>query len=192
MRKGYALLGATFVIVLGSGYFLAHLAATNHHASMLTLSSLAFQEDGVIPSNFTCDGENVNPALSISGVPEGTQSLVLIMDDPDIPQSVKERMGISVFDHWVLFNIPPETRELNEAVVGVGIEGSNGQGVSGYTGPCPPDGEHRYVFKLFALDTMLNLHAEATREEVERAMEGHSIDSTELTGRYNRTQSAAQ
>ena len=144
---------------------------------MLTLSSAVFKENGIIPGKYTCDSENVNPPLSISGVPAGAKSLALIMDDPDIPQAVKERFGISVFDHWVVFDIPPETTEISE-----------NKKPSNYTGPCPPDREHRYFFRLYALDTMLALPEGAPRAEVEEAMQGHIVESAELVGRYNRPQ----
>lgn len=156
---------------------------------MLTLSSLAFADNGTIPEKYTCDSNEesgaVNPPLVISGVPEKAESLVLIMDDPDIPQAVKDSMHIDVFDHWVIFDIPPETKELGENRIPPGVEGANTLS-PGYTGPCPPDREHRYFFKLFALDTMLGLPAGASRADVEEAMKGHVVEFAELVGRYNR------
>jgi Raf kinase inhibitor-like YbhB/YbcL family protein len=150
------------------------------------LKSSIFEHNSLIPAKYTCDVENINPQLTIEGVPEGAGSLVLIMDDPDIPDSVKQVRGIDVFDHWVVFNIPPETREIAEATEPKGVAGSNGAGAVGYRGPCPPDREHRYFFKLYALDTMLDLPDGSTKADVEKAMAGHIIAQTELMGRYDR------
>lgn len=157
---------------------------------MLSLSSPAFSENGLIPAKYTCDGENINPALRISGVPETAASLVLIMDDPDIPSAVKTKTGIDVFDHWLIFNLSPQTGEISEHMEPAGMEGANGAGKRGYAGPCPPDREHRYFFKLYALGITLPLPEGASRKEVEAAMAGHVIESTELVGRYNRPQNA--
>ena len=152
----------------------------------LKLTSTAFDADGSIPSVYTCDGENKIPPLAISDVPVGTRSLVLIMDDPDIPDSVKQSRGIDTFDHWVVFNIPPETTEIVEGEEPEAVLGNNSAGKPGYYGPCPPDREHRYFFKLYALDSTLSLPGGSTRAEVEAAMEGHILGQTELIGTYNR------
>lgn len=152
----------------------------------ITLQSIAFENNGNIPSKYTCDGENIIPPMSIEGVPEGAASLVLIMDDPDIPQSVKDSMGIEVFDHWVVWNIPPDTSSIEEGVEPEGVAGANSGGGTGYTGPCPPDGEHRYIFKLYALDTTLDLPQGSSKTEVEQAMGGHIISETQLIGLYAR------
>ena len=152
----------------------------------MELKSDAFDNNGKIPSKYTCDSENVNPHLIISNVPEHTETLVLIMDDPDIPDFVKKERGIDVFDHWVVFNIPSETMEIPEDSEPEGVLGNNGAGKTGYIGPCPPDKEHRYFFKLYALDTELNLPEGSTKKEVEDAMEGHILEKTELIGRYQR------
>jgi Raf kinase inhibitor-like YbhB/YbcL family protein len=141
----------------------------------------------MIPSRYTCDDQrDLSPALSISGVPEGTKSLALIMDDPDVPKALKPE---GVFDHWVLFNIPSETAEIPEGG-STGVVGANGVGQSAYTGPCPPPqyepSTHRYIFKLYALDSMLSLGAGASKAQVEAAMQGHIIAQTELMGRYKR------
>jgi Raf kinase inhibitor-like YbhB/YbcL family protein len=162
--------------------------STNNESSMATfvLTSPVFEEQGTIPAKYTCDADNMNPPLTIEGVPEGAKSLVLIMDDPDIPESVKQARGIEVFDHWTVFNIPPETATIPEAQEPSGTAGANGTGEVGYRGPCPPDREHRYFFKLYALDIMLDLPTGSTKTEVERAMEGHILAQTELIGRYDR------
>ncbi|MDE2079015.1 MAG: YbhB/YbcL family Raf kinase inhibitor-like protein [Patescibacteria group bacterium] len=157
---------------------------------MLTLTSSAFAENGTIPGRYTCDGANTNPELSVANVPAAAKSLALIMDDPDIPESVKAARGIDVFDHWVVFNMPPTTAHLAASSTPPGIEGKNGAGGVGYTGPCPPDREHRYFFTLYALDAMLPLPSGATKQEVQAAMAGHVIESAGLVGRYNRLQNA--
>ncbi len=147
------------------------------------LSSPAFKEGGIIPSLYTCEGKHYNPPLEISDVPHQAKSLVLIMDDPDVPAHVRpERM----FDHWVVFNIMPDTRKIPENSVPQGIQGSNTYGKSSYFGPCPPDKEHRYFFKLYALDKMLDLHTGATKHQVEHAMKGHVIAECQLMGRYEK------
>ena len=151
------------------------------------LASPEFEDGASIPSKYTCDGDQVNPPLLIGGVPTGAKSLVLIVNDPDVPKALKADGN---FDHWVLFNIPPGIKEIASGVT-VGTPGSNGAGQSGYAGPCPPaqyePSEHRYFFKLYALDSELSLPAGATRAEVEKAMEGHVIEKTELVGKYKRT-----
>lgn len=120
----------------------------------MQLTSTAFTNNEAIPSKYTCDGEDVNPPLTIAGMPEGTQSLVLIMDDPDVPVSVRED---GVWDHWVVFNIPPDTTEISEGREPRGVHGKGTSGNLKYHGPCPPDCEHRYFFKLYALDVELDL-----------------------------------
>lgn len=154
--------------------------------SLLVLESSAFKNGGQIPSKFTCDGENINPELIINNVPVEAKSLVLIMDDPDIPEAAKINYGIEVWEHWTVFDIPPETSHIPEGSHPGGIVGKNSRGKNAYGGPCPPDREHRYFFKLFALDTMLNLPETSVKSEVEQAMQGHIIAEVELIGRYNR------
>ena len=154
--------------------------------SSLSLTSSAFGNGASMPSHFTCDGANSSPGLSISGVPEGAKSLALTMEDPDVPKVLRPD---GVFDHWVLFNISPTTTEIPEGGT-VGTEGRNGVGNNRYTGPCPPSqyepSEHRYIFKLYALDTELPLTEKASKADVLKAMEGHIIGKTELMGKYKR------
>jgi len=152
----------------------------------LQLSSTAFNANDRIPVRYTCDGENVRPELSFGGVPEGAVSLVLTMDDPDIPESVKKSRGIETFDHWVVFNMPADTRGISEAGGAPGVEGMHSAGGNGYIGPCPPDREHRYFFKLYALDALLDAKAGATKADILTLMEGHIIEQAELIGRYDR------
>lgn len=145
----------------------------------IQISSTAFANSEMIPAKYTCDAEDVSPQLSWSNVPEETRSLVLIMDDPDAP--------IGTWVHWVLYELPPDLLELAEGVQGVGIAGNNSWRKSVYGGPCPPPGDpHRYFFKLYALDTKLNLKPGATKAKVERAMQGHIMTQGQLMGQYGR------
>lgn len=149
----------------------------------MKLTSPAFEHEGKIPVKYTCDGGNMNPPLTIADVPSGAKSLVLIMDDPDVPKHLRKD---GMWDHWVVFNIPPGIREIKE---GEEPQGTHGIGTGcnlNYMGPCPPDREHRYFFKLYALDTELSLPEKATKQQVEKAMEGHILAETQLMGRYKR------
>lgn len=152
----------------------------------MKLTSPAFQDNGKIPSKYTCDGQNISPPLVISDVPKNARALVLVMDDPDIPAFVKEKFNIQVWDHWIIFNIPPATTEIPEGKNPHGILGKNTGGKNAYGGPCPPDREHRYIFKLYAIDTLFNLREGATKAEVEAAMKGHILAEAKLIGRYER------
>lgn len=151
----------------------------------MKIESAAFQHEESIPSKYTCDGENVNPPLMISEVPEGAASLVLIMDDPDVPISVRPD---GMWDHWLVFNIPPDTTDIAEDSVPDGVVGLSTSGVNEYGGPCPPDKEHRYFFKLYALDSLLELDSTAQKMNVEDMMRDHVLEKTELMGRYKRQQ----
>ncbi|MDA2912575.1 YbhB/YbcL family Raf kinase inhibitor-like protein [Acidobacteriia bacterium AH_259_A11_L15] len=149
------------------------------------LSSTAFQPDGNIPKKFTCDGPDVSPALRWDEPPVGTQSLALIMDDPDAP--------VGTWVHWVLFNLPADAGQLAENIAkerelpNGTRQGTNDFRKIGYGGPCPPPGPaHRYFFKLYALDTKLDLRPGATKADLERAMRGHIRGQAELLGRYQR------
>ncbi|MCP5469735.1 MAG: YbhB/YbcL family Raf kinase inhibitor-like protein [Chlamydiales bacterium] len=147
----------------------------------MKLSSSAFQHERSIPRIYTCQGKDINPPLDISGVPENAVSLVLIMDDPDVPKTLRPD---GMFDHWVVFNIDPTLTHIEEDAQPFAIFGQNTYGENCYKGPCPPDREHRYFFKLYALDTNLSLKKGATKKEVETKMEGHILAQTELMGRY--------
>ena len=146
----------------------------------MKLTSTAFQNDELIPQKYGQDFEDINPPLTIQDIPEGTKSLALLMDDPDIPESA----GIPVWDHWVVFNISPAIMEIKENWNVKGIRGKGTRGYLNYSGPKPPDREHRYFFKLYALDNTLNLAEGATKIDVERAMEGHVLEHAVLMGRY--------
>ena len=151
----------------------------------MDLQSSAFEAGGMIPTRYTCDGQDVSPALSWSEPPAGTESLVLLCDDPDAPAGT--------WDHWVLFNIPAANRSLPERIAtepvidGAGVQGANSWGKIGYGGPCPPKGtEHRYYLRLYALDTNLDLEPGAKRKDVEEAFQGHILAQGQLMGRYGR------
>jgi Raf kinase inhibitor-like YbhB/YbcL family protein len=150
----------------------------------ITVKSSAFEHEGMIPSKYTCDGEDISPQLSWEGIPDGTKSIALISDDPDAP------MGTWV--HWILFNMPGDTRELGENVPKKDVldsgakHGKNGWGRRDYGGPCPPSGTHRYYFKIYALDAMLNLNAGAAKENLLAAMEGHLLAEGQVMGKYKR------
>ncbi len=150
-----------------------------------------FKEKDLIPSKYTCDGENINPSLELSDIPNGTKSLVLIMDDPDIPDFVKETKEIEVFDHWIVFNIRFNTNEslffkVEEGIEPNGTKGRNSSGGLGYTGPCPPDSKHRYFFKFYALDSFIDLPEGVSKTELEKFMNGSVLDYAELVALYER------
>lgn len=142
----------------------------------LTITSPAFQHNSDIPLKYTCDGENVNPPLTIEGIPEGTKSLVLIVEDPDAPRGT--------WIHWVVWNIDPKTTIAEKSIPGT--EGINDSKKHSYGGPCPPSGTHRYFFIVYALDIYLDLDSTATKEDVEKAMENHILAEGELIGLYSR------
>ena len=144
----------------------------------MKISSRAFQDQSVIPSQYTCDGQDRIPPLSFADVPTGAKTLALVMDDPDAP------MGI--WDHWVIWNISPTTKEIPEGQAPQGIAGRNSWGKNSYGGPCPPDREHRYFFKLYALDTTLDLPPSSRKSDLEKAMKGHILTEAQLMGRYDR------
>ena len=154
----------------------------------LTLTSSAFVQEGAIPAHHTCTGEDLSPALSWSGVPSSTRSLALIVDDPDAPDPAAPRM---TWVHWVLYNLPADSQGLPEAVSksqlpAGALEGINDWKRTGYGGPCPPIGRHRYFFKLYALDTPLPDLKQPTKVQLEKAMQGHVLEQVELIGTYQK------
>ncbi len=149
----------------------------------MKLTSSAFHEGGIIPSLYTCEGKNINPPLDISGVPPHAKSLVLLVDDPDVPKTLRPD---GMYDHWVVTDMPPDIKKIHEHSKPPGIEGRNTGGDNKYRGPCPPDREHRYFFKLYALDKMLHFSAGCTKKEVEKAMQGHILAECQLMGRYEK------
>lgn len=200
--KVYQIILATigFVIIVFAGFWYAHThntnktnqqdTATNQSKSLNNLQekmsetkfqikSNVFNNNEEIPQKYSCDGENVNPPLIIENIPEGTKSLVLIVDDPDAP--------IGVFTHWILFNISPDTNFIDENSVPEGaLQGINDFKKVEYDGPCPPHGTHRYYFRLYAINDLLNLQNGATRGDVEKAFQDKIIDETVLMGTYTR------
>jgi len=158
---------------IGKGTPVRQVAAVN-----MKLTSLAFEHNQGIPLEYTCDGSDTSPELDIEDVPENTKSLVLINDDPDAP--------VGTWDHWIVFNIPASTTKIEKGKEPTGTAGKNSWGKTGYGGPCPPSGTHRYFFKLYALDTELDLKEGASKADIEKAMEGHIIEKTELIGTYQK------
>lgn len=151
--------------------------------SAMELRSDAITPGGLIPKNYTCDGDNISPPLSWTNVPDSAKSLALIVDDPDAPAKV--------WVHWVVYNIPPHDLALpqnfgREAMLGNGIrQGTNDFRQTGYDGPCPPSGTHRYQFKLYALDETLALQPNASKDDVVKAMQGHVLEQVTLEGNYH-------
>ncbi len=171
MRRVVPLL--VFLLITGC---LGQAEEPTEEVKELTVTSPVFQHNGDIPPKYTCDGENVNPPLAIEGIPEGTVSLVLIVEDPDAPRGT--------WVHWVLWKIDPETTIAEKSIPGT--EGMNDFKKHAYSGPCPPSGTHRYVFIVYALDINLDLDSTATKEDVENAMKGHILAKGELIGLYSR------
>jgi Raf kinase inhibitor-like YbhB/YbcL family protein len=154
----------------------------------LVLTSAAFAALGAIPTLHTCEGRDVSPPLAWTGVPANARSLVLIVDDPDAPDPKAPRM---TWVHWVLYNLPPTTSGLGEGVASSALpagtrEGTNDWKRTGYGGPCPPIGRHRYFHKLYALDVLLADLGPATKADVEAAMQGHVLAQAELVGTYQK------
>jgi len=143
----------------------------------LSVKSSAFESGKLIPKKYTCNGQEINPPLTIEGVPKEAKTLVLIVDDPDAPSGT--------FDHWVVWNIPASMGKIGENNV-PGIEGMNGARQIGYFGPCPPSGTHRYFFKVYALDTELSLAVGSKKRDVEKAIQNHVLAKGELMGIYSR------
>lgn len=169
MRKFYLSLIFLFTLLFGET------------AMSLTLTSTAINPGALIPAQYTCDGKNISPPLAWQNAPLGTQSFVLIMDDPDAPAGD--------WVHWIVFNIPATTNQLAENLSSPPLGskfGSNSWSKDGYGGPCPPSGTHRYYFKLYALDTQLSLGSKTDKSSLEQAMKGHILANAELMGKYAR------
>ncbi len=161
---------------------------TGSYVMPLAITSPEFTNNGVIPAEFTCDGENTSPPLEWSGLPEGTQSLALIVDDPDAPDPKAPKR---TWVHWVLYNIPIATSGLPKGVQPSHLpdgthEGMNDSNRTGYGSPCPPIGRHRYVFKLYALDSKLDELSPPTKDILLKAMDGHLLERAELVGTYQK------
>jgi len=155
----------------------------------LKVTSSAFQQGGSIPSQYTCEGKDISPPLSWSGLPNNTKSVAMIVDDPDAPDPAKPQR---VYVHWVVYNMSTQSTSLAENASKNGmptgaVQGKNDWGKAEYGGPCPPIGRHRYFFKLYALDSALTGLRDATKADLEKAMKGHIVDSGELMGTYEKT-----
>jgi Raf kinase inhibitor-like YbhB/YbcL family protein len=179
--------GSRFALGLAVA-LIAVATAAREQDMELTLMSTAFAAGEEIPRQYTCEGADISPPLSWQGVPPGTQSLVLIEDDPDAPDPAAPRM---TWVHWVLYDLPPETNGLPEDTARQGLpegtrEGANDWKRTGYGGPCPPVGRHRYFHKLYALDIELGELGEPTKAKLEAAMQGHVLASAELIGTYQK------
>lgn len=144
----------------------------------LSVMSSAFENNKLIPPKYTCDGDDVNPPLRIEGVPEGTKTMALIVDDPDCPTGT--------WDHWIVWNIPTTTSKIAENTV-PGTQGMNDFRKRSYGGPCPPSGTHRYFFKIYALDVKLDLSPTSRKGDLEKAIRGHVLAKGELVGLYRRS-----
>jgi Raf kinase inhibitor-like YbhB/YbcL family protein len=145
-------------------------------AAILQVSSPSFKNNDLIPQKFSCEGENINPALKIKEIPHGTKTLAVILFDPDASPDG--------FVHWVLWNLPPSSK-IQEKIMS-GAKGNNGNGEIGYTGPCPPTGTHHYQFTVYALDTKLSLPETSGKKELEAAMQGHILAQGTITGLYKK------
>lgn len=152
------------------------------------ITSSVFEQGAAVPSKYTCQGDDVSPPLSWEGIPDGTQSLALIIHDPDVPSPDSPKR---IWVHWVLYNLPPDTTALEEHTTTADLppgtqEGINDWNRTGYGGPCPPMGRHRYFHRLYALDTVLEDLHKPTRKHLETAMQGHIIAEAELIGTYQK------
>jgi Raf kinase inhibitor-like YbhB/YbcL family protein len=178
----------TICLVAGGGNMLAQakdqINGKIKGGKTMEIKSSSFNHEDMIPAKYTCDGQNISPPLAWSGAPKETKSFALICDDPDAPAGT--------WVHWVIFDIPPNVNFLpekvakQEEIVGLGKNGKNSSQRYGYDGPCPPGGTHRYYFKLYALDTMLNLNTGLSKEELLKAMKGHVLAEAQVMGRYKR------
>ncbi|HZV82270.1 MAG TPA: YbhB/YbcL family Raf kinase inhibitor-like protein [Geobacteraceae bacterium] len=171
----------TLLLILPAFIFMPLTLAAKEASKMadLTITSSAFAHKSAIPERYTCDGQDINPSLQIDNVPNGAKSLALIVDDPDAP--------VGTWVHWVVWNIPPQTREIREnGLPAEAVQGLNDWKRNRYGGPCPPSGIHRYFFRLYALDATLNLAATTSRAALLRSMQGHVISQGELMGTYRR------
>lgn len=181
----------TAMLLVPLCYYLGITAVPSNAEEIMTLAltSTVFSTNGEIPSTYTCEGEDIAPPLQWAGVPEGTRSLALIVDDPDAPDPAAPRM---TWVHWVLYNLPPDSSGLPEAVASSRLpagtmEGKNDWGRTGYGGPCPPIGRHRYFHKLYALDCVLPDLKQPAKADLEAAMQGHVLEKAELVGTYQKS-----
>ena len=173
------LMMAVLLTAVGMLLYVAALGKEVRKMETLNISSPAFGQGEAIPARYTCDGNDTSPALVIGKVPPAAKTMALIMDDPDAP--------VGTWVHWVVWNIPAQTRDIPESgLPPQAVQGKNSWPRTGYGGPCPPSGTHRYFFKVYALDSTLHLGAATTKADLEGAMEGHILAKGELMGTYKR------
>lgn len=151
---------------------------SNASKTVMKISSTAFANNGKIPKKYTCDGTGVSPPLKISSVPKNAKSMALILDDPDAPKGT--------FTHWVIWGISPKKTQFAEGDKKGFVDGTTGVGKTGYFAPCPPSGIHRYVFKLFALDSQVDISTKSKKQELVSTMQNHIIQTATLVGKYSR------
>jgi len=167
------------IVLLVSGCTLPNASKTSKNISPMKLESPIFTHNQYLPTKYTCDGTGVNPPLKISNIPNTTKNIVLIVDDPDAPNGD--------FVHWLVWNIDPQTTQIEEESTPIGaIQGTGSSGTPKFVPPCPPTGVHRYFFKLYALDTKLNLPVTTNKTQLLNAMQEHILDQTEIIGLYSR------
>lgn len=173
------LIAAACILILagrGRSPQTASSSLSDFSSSTMKLTSSAFNDQDPIPSIYTCDGKNISPPLSISGVPAEAKSLILLLEDPDAP--------VGIFDHWLVFDIDPKLTEIPEATEPQGTAGKGSANNLTYMGPCPPSGVHRYLFTVYALDTTLGLPQGSLKIDVVNAMNGHVLEQAQLVGTY--------
>lgn len=190
MKNNVWILGFSILLIIGIMYYIndqrpaADRSISQTQKNMpLTITSSAFGMNETIPSRFTCDGKNISPELIFLNIPAGTQSLALTLEDPDVPYSIRPD---GMWDHWVVWNIPPNTTNIKEGETPQGVIGIGTSGQDSYMGPCPPDREHRYIFTLYALDSILSLSNDSTKKELLHELTPHLIEKATLVARYNR------
>ena len=184
MKKFVFIVILLLVVAIGAVFLIRERQAAlpdniNIDTTSMKITSPVFENSRKMPAKYTCDDKNISPPLTISGVPEGAKSLALIVDDPDAPAGT--------WVHWTIWNMDPALAEIAEDSIPEGIEGVTNFEKPGYGGPCPHSGTHRYFFKLYALDTILDLPQSATKQMVEEKMQRNIIDRAELIGLYSRT-----
>jgi Raf kinase inhibitor-like YbhB/YbcL family protein len=177
MNRNVAL-AAMIIITLVIFFNIGCVEDQQNRFGNMKLLSAAFEDGEAIPSEYTCDGSDISPPLSFSSIPENTKSLVLIVDDPDV--------STGTWVHWLVWNIPANKSSFSKGENITFPQGKNDFENLNYGGPCPPSGTHRYFFKLYAVDTMLNINKGATKEQLESAMSGHIIEEAQLIGTYSR------
>ena len=185
--KKILIISIVFLLVSATGFMLKNKKAdqeTKNIINTMKITSPAFLHNQSIPGKYTCDGDNISPPLVFFDMPSATKSFALIMEDPDVPKTIRPD---GMWDHWLAWDISPTITEILEAKEPKGVMGKNSGGDKGYAGPCPPDREHRYFFKLYALDLIsLALPDSISKAELEKAMEGHILAEAELIGLYQR------